>query len=160
MKTAIYPFSGDPITYGHIDIITRAAGIFDHVIAAIGINPLKQYHFTIEERVMMAKTSLSHLPNITIDSYEGLLADFAREHGTNVIVRGIRNAEDFGYEWMIYEINDSIDHSLETFWMPCSKDKGHISSSAVWQRWQAHQDIAAMVPATVIDRLEATRRNV
>lgn len=154
MKTAIYPFSGDPITYGHIDVITRAASIFDHVIAAIGINPLKQYHFTLEERVMMAQQALAHLANVTVGSYEGLLADYAREHDTNVIVRGIRNAEDFGYEWMINEISSSIDHSLETFWMPCSKDKGHISSSAVWGLWRDHQDISAMVPAPVIEMLQ------
>ncbi len=155
MKAAIYPFSGDPITFGHIDIITRAAGIFDHVIAAIGINPMKQYHFTLEERVAMAEESLHDIANVTISSYEGLLADYARTHGTNVIVRGIRNAEDFGYEWMINEINMSIDHSLETFWMPCHKDKGHISSSAVWQRWQNHEDISTMVPAAVLRSLLA-----
>lgn len=155
MKTAIYPFSADPITYGHIDIISRAAGIFDQVIAAIGINPLKQYHFALSEREAMAREALRHLPNVTVGSYEGLLADYAREHGTNVIVRGIRNAEDFGYEWMINEINFSIDHSLETFWMPCRQDKGHISSSAVWRLWQEHQDISAMVPGVVLGALEA-----
>ncbi|MCW3127758.1 MAG: pantetheine-phosphate adenylyltransferase [Bacteroidetes bacterium] len=155
MKTAIYPFSGDPITFGHIDIITRAADIFDRVIAAIGINPLKEYSFTIEERVAMAREALSALPNVEVACYKDLLADFARERGTNVVIRGIRNTEDFDYEWMLNQINESIDHTLETFWMPCKKDKEHISSSAVKKMWQGHENIAGMVPESVVRLLAA-----
>lgn len=153
MKTAIYPFSGDPITYGHIDIIQRAALIFDHVIAAVGINPLKQYMFSTDERVHMAEVALGHIPNVTVDHYEGLLAEFAGKHHTPVIIRGIRNQEDFSYEWTINQINEAIDGRLETFWMPCKKEKELISSSTVKQRWRDKEDITTMVPAIVIEML-------
>ena len=73
MKTAIYPFSGDPITFGHIDVISRAAHVFENLIAAIGINPLKEYTFTIDERMQMAKQALKHLPNVEVACYNGLL---------------------------------------------------------------------------------------
>lgn len=150
MKTVICPFSGDPITYGHIDIIERSAQIFDHVIAAIGVNPLKQYLFTIDERLKMAKEALAHLKNVSVASYEGLLADFARQNGTHITVRGLRNAEDFTYEWTIHQINESIDHEMETFWLPCKPEKEQISSSAVKTCWQSGKNISGMVPQIVV----------
>jgi pantetheine-phosphate adenylyltransferase len=150
MKVAIYPFSGDPITYGHIDMIKRASAVFDRVIAAVGINPLKEYTFPIEVRLAMATEALKELPNVEVCSYKGLLADLARDKGTNIIVRGIRNSEDFDYEWMINQINESIDSRLETFWMPCRKDKALISSSTVKELWNNNSDIKAMVPEVVL----------
>lgn len=149
MSKVIYPFSGDPITNGHIDIIERAAHSFGEVIAAIGNNPLKQYRFTMEERVEMAKAALAYLPNVQVTCYEGLLADFAREKGVQITVRGLRNVEDFTYEWMIHEINESIDKEMETLWLPCRKDKANISSSAVKNVWANGGDISAMVPSIV-----------
>ena len=154
MKTAIYPFSGDPITYGHIDMIRRAAQVFDCVIAAIGINPLKQYTFTIDERLQMAQQALKHLPNVEVACYPGLLADFAAERRTNIIVRGIRNTEDFDYEWAVNRINESIDSRLETFLMPCKEDKAGISSSAAKELWKHEADISGLVPDVVIEMLK------
>lgn len=153
MKTAIYPFSGDPITFGHIDVISRAAGVFEHVIAAIGINPLKEYTFSIDERMPMAKQALAHLPNVEVACYTGLLAEFAAGHQTNIIVRGIRNTEDFNYEWAINRINESIDSRLETFWMPCRTEKAHISSSTVKELWKQHGDISGLVPEAVVQMM-------
>jgi pantetheine-phosphate adenylyltransferase len=150
MNTAICPFSGDPITYGHMDIIERAAGQFDKVIAAIGINPLKQYSFTMEERLQMAREALKHLPNVEVDRYEGLLADFAHRRNATAIIRGIRNHEDFEYEWMLHQINEGIDKTLETFWMPCKKDKEEISSTSVKKMWHTGADVSALVPPPVI----------
>jgi pantetheine-phosphate adenylyltransferase len=151
MKIAIYPFSADPITYGHIDIIERAAHTFDRVIAAIGINPTKEYLFTKEERLQMATKALQHLPNVVVDTYDGLLADFARTAGTNVIIRGVRNTNDFNYEWMIYQINESIDDKMETFFMPCKKNKESISSSKAKEVWQNKGDLSSLVPIPVIE---------
>jgi pantetheine-phosphate adenylyltransferase len=153
MNTVICPFSGDPITYGHIDIIERAAHTFEHVIAAIGVNPLKQYLFTLEERLQMAREALGYLKNVEVDSYEGLLADFARNKHTNAVIRGIRNAEDFNYEWMLHQINIGIDNTLETFWIPCSKEKENISSTEVRKLWQQGGNISALAPAIVIEML-------
>jgi len=151
MSKVIYPFSGDPITYGHIDIIERAAHSFGEVIAAIGNNPLKQYRFTMEERMEMAEAALAHLPNVQVACYEGLLADFARQQGVQITVRGLRNAEDFNYEWMIYEINESIDAHMETLWLPCRKDKANISSSALKAMLDKGEDISGMTAPTVVE---------
>jgi pantetheine-phosphate adenylyltransferase len=85
--------------------------------------------------------------------YTGLLADFAAERHTNIIVRGIRNTEDFDYEWAIHRINESIDCRLETFWMPCRVEKAAISSSAVKELWMQHKDISGLVPAAVAEML-------
>ncbi|HLP52730.1 MAG TPA: pantetheine-phosphate adenylyltransferase [Chitinophagales bacterium] len=157
MNTVICPFSGDPITYGHIDIIERAAHTFPHVIAAIGINPLKQYLFTIGERLQMAKAALAYLPNVEVDCYEGLLADFARQKGTSIVVRGIRNGEDFNYEWMLHQINESIDNTLETFWIPCRKEMESISSTSARNGWKQGDNISALVPPVVVQMLQAKR---
>ena len=151
MKTPIYPFSGDPITFGHMDVISRAAQVFETVIAAIGINPLKEYTFTIDERMQMAKEALKHLPNVEVACYTGLLADFAAERHTNIIVRGIRNSEDFDYEWAVNRINESLDSRLETFWMPCREDKATISSSAAKKLWKQGADISTLVPDAVVE---------
>jgi pantetheine-phosphate adenylyltransferase len=158
MSKVICPFSGDPITFGHIDIIERAAHTFDTVIAAIGINPLKEYLFSIEDRLQMAKEALQHLPNVQVESYEGLLADFAKAKGADVVIRGLRNAVDFNYEWMIYQINESIDEKLETIWMPCRKEKESISSSAVKNLWKHGKSISGMVPEVVIKRMPFVTR--
>ncbi|HRG88288.1 MAG TPA: pantetheine-phosphate adenylyltransferase [Chitinophagales bacterium] len=158
MSTAICPFSGDPITYGHIDLIERAANTFDSVVAAVGINPLKQYLFNTDERLQMAREALKHLPNVEVDSYEGLLADFARQKGIHTIVRGIRNSEDFNYEWQLHQINESIDATLETLWLPCSTGKQDISSSAVKLCWQQGNDVSGMVPLVVVRMMQARNR--
>ncbi|HLP20007.1 MAG TPA: pantetheine-phosphate adenylyltransferase [Chitinophagales bacterium] len=157
MNTVICPFSGDPITYGHIDIIERAAHTFPRVIAAIGINPLKQYLFSIEERLQMAKAALAYLPNVEVGCYEGLLADFARQKGTTVVVRGIRNGQDFNYEWMLHQINESIDNTLETFWIPCRKEMEKISSTNARNGWKQGNNISALVPPVVVQMLEGKR---
>lgn len=158
MSIAICPFSGDPITYGHIDIIERAASTFDKVIAAIGINPLKQYMFTIDERLQMAKTALAYLSNVEVDSYEGLLADFARQKSVHTIVRGIRNTEDFTYEWQLHQINESIDATLETLWLPCSTGKESISSTLIKQSWLQGDDITWLAPPVVVNMLHTLKR--
>lgn len=141
MKTAIYPFSGDPITFGHIDIIERTAKKFDKVIAAIGINIEKTYLFNLSDRLYMAKDALRHLSNVEVASYNGLLTDFARMQGTNIIVRGIRNLDDFNYEWMLHNIYESLDTSIEVIWLPCKKRLENTSSSILKQRVKSGESI-------------------
>src|SRR6478735_5475633 len=98
MNRAIYAFSGDPITFGHLDIIERAAKIFDELIVAIGVNPSKKYLFTLEERAQMAKAATAHIPNSKVIYFYGLLVDYAYENNISTIIRGLRNSEDFNFE--------------------------------------------------------------
>ncbi len=154
MKSAIYAFSGDPITYGHMDIISRSAKIFDEVIAAIGSNPLKNYLFTTDERLRMAHESLSGFTNVRVTSFSGLLADFAYDQNVNVIIRGLRNAEDFNFELMLHHLGESQNRELETFLMPCRKELSHISSSAAKALQLEQGMIPEYVPINVKQKLE------
>jgi len=139
---AIYAFSGDPITYGHIDTIRRAAKSFDEVIAAIGENPDKKYTFNIDERREMAMKSLSHLSNVAVDSFHG-----------------IRNNEDFNYEVLLDQIGESQKLGIETFFIPSRQDKLHISSSAVKAIQKEQGLIHEYVPLYVKQCLEAKISN-
>ena len=156
---AIYAFSGDPITYGHIDTIRRAAKSFDEVIAAIGENPDKKYTFNIDERREMAMKSLSHLSNVAVDSFHGLLVDYAYEKGINTIIKGIRNNEDFNYEVLLDQIGESQKLGIETFFIPSRQDKLHISSSAVKAIQKEQGLIHEYVPLYVKQCLEAKISN-
>lgn len=131
MKIGMYALSGDPITNGHIDIITRSKTAFDKLIVAIGNNPTKKYLFTLEERLKLAKNALKNHGSIEVVSFKGMLSDFAYEQKVNFIVRGVRNNEDFNYESILHQINTAQNLGIETFFMPCSSNTAHISSSAV-----------------------------
>lgn len=131
MATAIYSLSADPITYGHIDIIERACNNFDKVIVAIGDNPNKKYLLNKEERLEVAKKSLSKLKKAEVFSFSGLLVDFAFEKKADVIIRGLRNPTDFLYEQDLNSINNSIDvgMNLDTYYLISKPSQYHVSSS-------------------------------
>lgn len=130
MTTAVYALSGDPITLGHIDIINRAASAFDNLIVALGVNPKKSYLLSSDERLEVAKQSLSHLSNVKVMFFNGLLVDFAFENDATVIVRGIRNASDAVEEQALDQINSS-QMNIETFFMFSRSKLAHVSSSNV-----------------------------
>lgn len=131
MSKAIYAFSGDPITAGHVDIVRRAAKIFDQVIVAIGVNPDKKYMFSLAERTEMAQHSLIHCKNVKVVAFTGLLVDFAYEQGAEVIVKGVRNTQDFEYERYLNQIGDSQKLGLETVFLFADPKLIHVSSSSV-----------------------------
>jgi pantetheine-phosphate adenylyltransferase/dephospho-CoA kinase len=131
MKTAIYAFSGDPITFGHLDIIERAAAVFDRLIVAIGTNPHKQYLFDKEQRAEMARRSLVQLSNVEVRTFEGMLVDFAYEQNVQVIVKGVRSSKDFEYELGLHSLGDSQRLGIDTFVLFARPQLAHISSSAV-----------------------------
>jgi pantetheine-phosphate adenylyltransferase len=131
MKKAIYAFSGDPITFGHIDIIERASKVFDELIVAIGVNPAKKYLFTLEERTLQAQQALAKFTNVSVTSFRGLLVDFAYENNIQVIIRGLRNSEDFNFELLLHQIGESQKMAIDTFFLPSRQDLSHISSGAV-----------------------------
>lgn len=148
MTTAIYALSGDPITFGHIDIIERASKVFDKLIVGLGINPKKKYLLTPEEREEVAKLSLKNLKNVEVKFFEGLLVDFAYEQGAKVIVRGIRNSSDAVDEQSLDQINSS-QMNIETFFMFSRSKLSHVSSSSVKGLQEANGLIFEYVPLPV-----------
>lgn len=154
MSKAIYAFSGDPITYGHIDIIRRAATVFDELVVAIGVNPEKEYLFSLEERTRLAQQALIKYPNVTVVSFTGLLIDFAYEIGADVIVKGVRNPTDFEYEANLYKLGDSQKIGLDTFILVSRSELAHVSSSNVKQLQKDQGLIHEFVPLNVKQALE------
>jgi len=128
---AICPGSFDPVTNGHLDIITRAARTFDHVVVAILTNPRKQPLFTLEERVEMLKIVTAHLPNVTVGHAQGLLVDYATSQGAQAIVKGLRPIQDFEYEWQMGMVNKELNDEIETYFVMSRKEYSYLSSSIV-----------------------------
>jgi len=159
MKKAIYAFSGDPITYGHIDIIARASNVFDQVVVGIGANPEKEakklYTFNLEERTEMAKKSLERFKNVEVISFSGLLVDYAYEQGIGVIVKGVRNATDFDYENVLHQVGESQKLGIDTHILFARPELAHISSSVVKAIQKEHGLISEYVPLHVKQCLEA-----
>ena len=155
MKKAMYAFSGDPITYGHIDIIQRAAKVFDEIVVGIGINPDKKYLFSLEERTEMAEKSLKTISNATVTSFKGLLVDYAYENKIPVIIKGVRDEKDFSYETLLHQIGESQKLDIDTFLLPAEHSKAHISSSAAKAILKEHGLIHEYVPLYVKQCLEA-----
>jgi len=153
-KIAIVPGSFDPITYGHIDIIKRSAQLFDEVIVAILVNPDKKYLFTLEEREEMINESIKGFNNVKVDSFSGLLVNYAKKVNSTVIVRGLRAVSDFEYEMQLTFMNKALDDNIETFYMMANKQYSFISSSIVKGVSGFGADLSKFVPKHVEERLE------
>ena len=153
-KIAIVPGSFDPITYGHIDIIKRSAQLFDEVIVAILVNPDKKYLFTLEEREEMINESIKDFKNVKVDSFSGLLVNYAKKVDSTVIVRGLRAVSDFEYEMQLTFMNKALDDNIETFYMMANKQYSFISSSIVKGVSGFGADLSKFVPKHVAERLE------
>jgi len=150
--TAIYPGTFDPITLGHINIIERASSLFDKVIISVSISTSKAPAFSIAERVKMVKDAISHLPNVTVLPFEGLLVEFAKKHSADVILRGLRNASDFEYEVQLAGMNHAMHSELETCFLITNPKYSHISSSLVRQIARLKGDVSAFVPENVVNK--------
>ena len=153
-KIAIVPGSFDPITYGHIDIIKRSAQLFDEVIVAILVNPDKKYLFTLEEREEMINESIKGFNNVKVDSFSGLLVNYAKKVNSTVIVRGLRAVSDFEYEMQLTFMNKALDDNIETFYMLANKQYSFISSSIVKGVSGFGADLPKFVPKHVEEKLE------
>ena len=153
-KIAIVPGSFDPITYGHIDIIKRSAQLFDEVIVAILVNPDKKYLFTLEEREEMINESIKDFNNVKVDSFSGLLVNYAKKVNSTVIVRGLRAVSDFEYEMQLTFMNKALDDNIETFYMMANKQYSFISSSIVKGVSGFGADLSKFVPKHVEEKLE------
>lgn len=148
-RIAICPGSFDPITNGHLDIIERGSEIFDGIIVAIFNNQSKNPLFTVEERIELIKESTKHLPNVTIDSNEGLLIDYAKEKNVKIILRGLRAVSDFEYELQIASMNRKIDDDIETLFMMTNNQYSFLSSSIVKEIAKYHSSVSDLVPEVV-----------
>jgi pantetheine-phosphate adenylyltransferase len=152
-STALCPGSFDPVTLGHIDIIERASRHFDEVVVAVIRNPQKtQSLFTLEERQEMLAECTAHLTNIRIEFFKGLLVEFARDHGADAIVKGLRAVSDFDYELQMAQMNQRLS-GIDTFFLSTSPNYSFLSSSLVREVARYGGDVTSMVPAVVAKRL-------
>ncbi|MGQ7846832.1 pantetheine-phosphate adenylyltransferase [Granulosicoccus sp. 3-233] len=149
--TAVYPGTFDPMTVGHIDVARRASRMFDDVIVAVAASTSKSPFFSLEERVDMATTILEELENVTVQSFGGLLVDYAAEVGSKVIVRGLRAISDFEYEVQIAGVNRHLDPEIETVFIAASQEYTFLSSSIVREIARMHGDVSEFVHPVVIE---------
>lgn len=155
MPKALYAFSGDPITYGHIDIVKRALSSFSEIVVGIGVNPDKKYMFTLEERTAMAKKAFENSPSVRVESFSGLVVDYAYEKGISVILRGVRSPQDFEYENILHQCGESQKLGIETFILIAKPQLSHISSNSVKAIQKEQGFIHEYVPLHVKQQLEA-----
>ena len=154
MKRAVYTGSFDPVTNGHMDIIRRASEIFDVLIVSILNNKEKTPLFSVEERVKILEEATKDLPNVQIDSFSGLLVDYAREKDLHVIVRGLRAITDFEYELQMSQTNQKLDPNIETMFLTTSIEYSYLSSTTVREIAAFGGDLTQFVPEAVALELE------
>ena len=150
MKIAIYPGSFDPITSGHLNIIRRAANIFDRLIVCVMVNSVKSPMFTSAERVDMIRRVVSDLPNVEVDCSSELLADYAQKRGSCVIVKGLRAGSDFENEFQMALINHKINPNLDTMFLTAESQYMYLSSSTVKELGNYNVDLSEFLPAEII----------
>lgn len=154
MRTAIYPGSFDPVTFGHIDIIKRASAMVDKLIIGVLRNSAKTPLFSVEERVNMLREVTKGIDNIEIRSFEGLLIDFAREMDAHIIVRGLRAVTDFEYELQLAQTNKTVYPEIDTLFLVTSVEYSYLSSSVVREVASYSGDISKFVPSCVTKKLK------
>lgn len=152
---AVCPGSFDPITFGHLDIISRGAKVFDQVYVSILNNSSKKPLFTVEERIQLIREVTKDIPNVKVDSFHGLLVDYAKEIGANAIIRGLRAVSDFEYEMQLTSMNRFLNHEIETFYIMTNNQYSFLSSSIVKEVAQYSGNISELVPPIVEQALQA-----
>ncbi|MFM8502304.1 MAG: pantetheine-phosphate adenylyltransferase [Actinomycetota bacterium] len=152
MKKAVCPGSFDPITNGHLDVIERASHLFDEVVIAVLVNNSKSSLFTIEERIVLARDCVKHLPNVKVDMWSGLLVDYCRENKVDAIVKGLRAVSDFDYELQMAQMNLQLK-GVDTLLMATKPAYSFLSSSLVREIARYGGDVSNLVPAGVLSEL-------
>lgn len=154
MKICIYPGTFDPVTYGHLDVLERAAKLFEHVTVAVAISSTKNALFTAEQRVELVRSNLGHLPNVDVLSFEGLLVEFARQHKAHAIIRGLRALSDFEFEFNMALMNRHLEPNVETLFVMPKEAYSYTSSTLVKQIAKLGGDVAKFVPPNVAAALQ------
>ena len=152
MRRAVCPGSFDPPTNGHVDIIGRAASLFDEIVVAVLVNKSKKSLFTVEERIAMLGEIVTPYPNVKVDSFHGLLVDYCRDHDVRAIVKGLRAVTDFDYELQMAQMNQQLS-GVDTLFMSTSPEWSFVASSLVKEIATYGGDIAHLLPPTVHRRL-------
>ena len=154
---AIYPGTFDPITNGHVDVISRAALLFPNLLVAVASNPLKRPFFSLKTRVACVKDALTHLPEINTCGFDGLLVNYMQQHGVKYIIRGLRTTADFEYENQLAAMNRELCLEVETLFFPPSPHCMFVSSSLVREIHQLGGDVGRFVPSAVVSALNDDR---
>jgi pantetheine-phosphate adenylyltransferase len=144
------------VTNGHVDVITRAAALYDELVVAVLVNPGKAGLFTVDERMALLRDAVADVSNVTVDSFQGLLVDYCRSKDIPVIVKGLRAVSDFEYELQMAQMNRELA-GVETLFVPTAPQVGHLSSSLVKQIATFGGDVSGLVPKAVHERLTAQR---
>ncbi len=154
-RIAVCPGSFDPVTLGHLDIITRAAGLFDEVIVLVSVNMMKSnFSFSLEERKNMINTVTSHLSNVHVEHFDGLLADYVKQVGAIAIVKGLRAVSDFEYEFQMALANKKLYGGAETVFLTTTAENMYLSSSVVKQIANFGGDISHFVPEPILEDIK------
>jgi len=151
---AVYPGTFDPLTNGHTDLVIRAARLFDEVILAVAANPSKQPMFSLDERVALAQQVFVALPNVKVVGFKGLLAEFARQHQAQVLIRGVRAVADFEYEFQLASMNRQLNPELDSLFMTPSEKNMFISSTLVKEVARHGGDVSPFVAPQVLAALQ------
>lgn len=152
MTKVVCPGSFDPVTNGHLDIVERAARLFDEVVVAVLVNQSKKSLFDLDERLDMLGQATSHLPNVRVDSFQGLLVNFCTDHGIAAIVKGLRAVSDFDYELQMAQMNGSLTE-VDTVFIPTSPEYSFLASSLVKEVAKGGGDVSGLVPGFVLERM-------
>lgn len=162
-RTALYAGSFDPITNGHLDLIKRASKMYDKLVVGVIVNQSKKATFTLEERKLMIAKATENLPNVSVDSFDGLLADYVNANNIDVLVRGLRATMDFEYELQMAHMNAhlfcSANNHVETIFLMSSPNYSFISSSIVKEVYDLKGDIYGLVPDVVIEMMDKKYKN-
>lgn len=155
MVKAVFPGSFDPPTFGHLNVIERTISIFDEIDVVVAVNPEKNYLFTAEERVEMLTELTKKYKNVKIHTWNSLIVDYAEKSGASVLLRGIRNATDFAYEFDLSLINHSLNSKIDTIFVPTEQKYVTIKSSSIKDLAKFGGDISKMVPELVAERMKS-----
>ena len=157
-RIAVYPGSFDPLTNGHVDIISRGARLFDRIVVAILVNAEKHPLFSVEERVAILREAFAHEPKVEVDTFQGLLVDYVTRRDASVIVRGLRAVSDFEYEMQMALMNRHLRPGVETVFMMPAEQYTYVSSRLVKEVAALGGSVSGLVPPNVESRLESRRK--
>ena len=154
MKKVIYPGTFDPVTYGHIDIIKRAVELFDEIIVTVAVNPTKHQLFSTQERVMMITESLNNYKRVSVDSFDGLVVEHAKQVGATGIIRGLRQISDFEFEFQMALMNRKLAPDISTIFLMPHEKYTYLNSTVIRNLASLHADVSDFVPPNVHEALK------